>query len=211
MKTDQLIEALARGDGPVKPISPARKLVPAIAIGMGLGLALLAATVGLRADIGVNLPIVLAKAAFSGAFAMVGVLALMRLARPGAPFKAQLRFAIALLAAALAVGAIALIGEAPERRFFALTRGGFPWCLVLIPAFGAPAAAALAWFVRDLAPTRLTITGAAIGAAAGGVGAMVYAMYCPIDGVAFVSIWYALAIALSSALGALFTSRLLRW
>ena len=40
---------------------------------------------------------------------------------------------------------------------------------------------------------------------------MAYAMYCPTDSVAFVTTWYALAIAVCAALGALLGSRLLRW
>jgi hypothetical protein len=76
---------------------------------------------------------------------------------------------------------------------------------------GAPTAALLIWLMRAFAPTRLTMTGAAIGAVSGGVGAMAYSMYCPIDSVAFVATWYALAIALCAVLGALIGGKLLRW
>ena len=43
------------------------------------------------------------------------------------------------------------------------------------------------------------------------VGAMAYAMYCPIDSAAFVVTWYAVAIGLCAAIGALVGSILLRW
>jgi hypothetical protein len=65
--------------------------------------------------------------------------------------------------------------------------------------------------MRAFAPTRLMLTGAAIGALSGGVAAMAYAMYCPTDSVAFVTTWYALAIAVCAALGAVVGSRFLRW
>ena len=94
------------------------------------------------------------------------------------------------------------MGEMPERRMEAWMGGAFPWCVVLIPILAAPTAALLVWFMRAFAPTRLTLTGAAIGALSGGVGAMAYAMYCPTDSVAFVTTWYALAIAVCAALGA---------
>jgi hypothetical protein len=40
---------------------------------------------------------------------------------------------------------------------------------------------------------------------------MAYAMYCPVDSVAFVTTWYVVAIALCAALGAVVGARLLRW
>jgi hypothetical protein len=82
---------------------------------------------------------------------------------------------------------------------------------VLIPILAVPAAALLTWFMRAFTPTRITLTGAAIGALSGGVSAMAYAMYCPTDSVAFVTTWYTLAIAVCAALGALVGSRFLRW
>jgi hypothetical protein len=112
--------------------------------------------------------------------------------------------------AAIAAVAALLIAPAGE-RMAAWTGGRFPWCLVLIPILGAPAAAVMTWIMRDLAPTRLAPAGAAIGAAAGGIGAMAYAMYCPVDQVAFVATWYALAIALSAAVGAVVISRFIKW
>jgi hypothetical protein len=69
----------------------------------------------------------------------------------------------------------------------------------------------MVWLARSLAPTRLTLSGAALGALSGGLGAMAYAMYCPVDSVAFVTTWYVVAIAICAALGAVIGSRLLRW
>ena len=40
---------------------------------------------------------------------------------------------------------------------------------------------------------------------------MAYAMYCPVDSVAFVTTWYAVAIGLCAAVGAIVGTRLLRW
>lgn len=211
MKTEDLIDVLARGEGAAARPNIAPRLAVAVGGGLVIGLGLLLASIGFRPDIGVELPIVLAKTVFSAVFAIIGVAAVMRLARPGAGGRGRFIAALTLVGAAVSVGLVALIGEAPGQRFHALTGGVFPWCLVLIPTFGAPTAALLVWFARGLAPTRLAMTGAAIGAAAGGVGAMVYAMYCPIDGFSFVAVWYALSIALSAALGAILVARFLRW
>jgi hypothetical protein len=82
---------------------------------------------------------------------------------------------------------------------------------VAVPLLAAPTGAGLIWLARGLAPTRLAASGAAIGALAGGIGAMAYSMYCPVDSAAFVATWYALAIALCAAVGAIVGSILLRW
>lgn len=211
MKTDELIAVLARNEGEAPRKRHGVRLAWVLVGGFMIGLALLLSSYGLRYNIGVKLPLVLAKTAFSSVFAVLGVAAVIALVRPGAKTQARILAGAGVIVASVAIGLISLFGEAPDQRFHALTYGVFPLCLVLIPVFGAPTAALLAWFARDLAPTRLAMTGAAIGAAAGGVGAMVYAMYCPLDGFAFVSVWYAVAIALSSAFGALFGARLLRW
>lgn len=211
MNTYDLINALARAEEPVRPAPVATRFVMVVVGGFSIGLALLLTTMGVRPNIGVALPVVLMKAAFSAVFAMVGVAAVLRLVRPGAGGASRVLAALVLMGAAVAIGVTALLGEAPEQRFYALTYGGFPLCVVLIPLFGAPSAALMVWVARDFAPTRLAMTGAAIGAASGGVGAMVYAMYCPLDAVIFVSVWYAIAIALSAAIGAVAASRLLRW
>jgi hypothetical protein len=83
--------------------------------------------------------------------------------------------------------------------------------VAIIPLLAAPTALLLTRLLRDLAPTRLTATGAALGAVSGGIGAMAYAMYCPTDSAAFVVTWYAVGIALSAAIGAVLGTRLLRW
>src|SRR5690606_11552419 len=98
-----------------------------------------------------------------------------------------------------------------ERMEKLMGPSGMPWCLVLIPILAAPTAALLLWLMRSFAPTRLALSGAAIGALSGGVGAMAYAMYCPTDSLPFVVTWYSLAIGLCAALGAGLGSRLLRW
>jgi hypothetical protein len=118
---------------------------------------------------------------------------------------------VTLVFACLTVGAITLFTTAPGQRFEAFTGGGFPWCIVLIPFFGLPTAALLMWVLKDAAPTRLALAGASVGALSGGIGAMVYAMFCPIDSLAFVTIWYVAGIGVASAIGAFVGVKLLRW
>ena len=65
--------------------------------------------------------------------------------------------------------------------------------------------------LRELAPTRLRLAGAAAGALAGGAGAAVYALHCPEFGAPFLAVWYVLGMALPVAAGAWLGPRVLRW
>lgn len=211
MKTDDLIEALARGVEPAERPRWRRNLAITLAAGLVVSMLLVAIGLGVRSDIGAARMPIMMKAAFSALCAAVVLPAVVRLMRPGRPL--GWRIGAVLLFAGLcgAATVVALMGEMPERRFEAWMGGAVPWCVVLIPLIAAPTAALLVWFMRAFAPTRLVLTGAAIGALSGGIAAMAYAMYCPTDSVAFVTTWYALAIAACAALGALLGSRFLRW
>jgi hypothetical protein len=153
------------------------------------------------------------KAMFAAFGAAVMLPLAVQLMKPGRPLGWRIGAVFVFAGVCALATIVALMGEMPERRWEAWMggRGGIPWCVVLIPVLAAPAAALLTWFMRAFAPTRLTLTGAAIGAISGGVGAMAYAMYCPTDSVAFVTTWYAVAIAVCAALGAILGSRILRW
>jgi len=211
VKTDELIDALARGVEPAERPRWRRNLAITLLAGLVVAAVLVAIGLHVRPDIGeARMPVML-KAAFSALCAAVVLPLAMQLMRPGRPLGWRIG-AVALFAGLCAVCTIvALMGEMPERRLQAWMGGAIPWCVVLIPILAAPTAALLVWFMRAFAPTRLMLTGAAIGALSGGVGAMAYAMYCPTDSVAFVTTWYALAIAVCAALGAIVGSRFLRW
>lgn len=209
MNTKDLINALSQAE--VNTPRPARPWLAAVLLGLIGGLVLLMFAIGPRADLAAAIGPTLAKAAFSAAFAAGGLALVVRLARPGRPSAKRAWLVVGLVLASLAAAAIALIGADPSQRWQALTGGGAPWCLAIIPFLAVPAALALGAAVKRFAPTQLALTGAAIGAASGGMGAMVYALRCPVDSIAFVATWYALAIALSAVIGALLGARLLRW
>lgn len=208
MKTNDLIDALSRTSEPA-PRSGAAWTI-AVLLGLCGALALLL-LLGPRADLQTAIAPTLAKASLSAAFAAAALALVLRLARPGRPSRARLWWLAGLIAASFAAAAIALIGVEPGARWQAWTSGFVPWCVVIIPFLALPAALALGAVVKRFAPTELTLTGAAIGAAAGGLGAMAYSLRCPVDSVSFVTTWYAVAIALSAVIGALAGSRLLRW
>jgi hypothetical protein len=209
MKTDDLIDLLAKAGE--APAVRARPWALAALLGLLGGVLLLMATIAPRPDMELAIYPIFAKAAFSAAFAALGLGLVGRLARPGGAHRNWLMLLVGLGVISMAIAGVALMGAEPDERMRALTDGAIPWCLVFIPVLAIPAAIALGAVVRTLAPTRLALTGAAIGAAAGGIGAMAYALHCPVDSIAFVSTWYACGIAISAVLGAVAGQRLLRW
>jgi hypothetical protein len=211
MKTDDLIDALARDPAPPPAQPVMTRLAVAGATGLAIAVALVAFGPGVRDDIGVARMPVMMKAGFSAAVAAAAAPMLLRLTRPGRPLGWRAAAAGGFVVLAALVALIALAGPDPSRRLELLAAGMVPWCVAVIPALAAPIAALLAYALRDLAPTRLAATGSALGAVSGGVGAMAYAMYCPVDSAVFVTVWYSVAIALCAAVGALLGSRLLRW
>lgn len=213
MKTDDLINVLARDVEPAEKSRWAGKLTVTIIAGLVVAALLVAIGLGVRPDIGAARMPVMMKAMFAAFGAAVMLPLAVQLMKPGRPLGWRIGAVFVFAGVCVLATIVALMGEMPERRWEAWMggRGGIPWCVVLIPVLAAPAAALLTWFMRAFAPTRLTLTGAAIGAISGGVGAMAYAMYCPTDSVAFVTTWYAVAIAVCAALGAILGSRMLRW
>lgn len=211
MKTEQLIALLARGVEPAERPRAVRRMALTLAVGLALALALLLIGFGVRPDIGAARLPVLLKAAFSAAAAAALLPLAVRLMKPGRPLGWRIGAVLVFVSVSAVATVIALMGEAPEDRLSAWLGGSFPWCLVIVPVLAAPTAAALLWLMRGFAPTRLTLAGAAVGALSGGIGAMAYSMYCPVDSVAFVTTWYVLAIALCAAIGAVVGAKLLRW
>jgi len=211
MKTDDLINMLAKNVEPMERPRWAGRLAVTLAAGLLSAAALVLAVFGMRPDIGASMMMVLMKASFSALAAAVMLPLVMRLMRPGRPLGWRLGAVLVFVAICVLATLIALMGEPTQARMHAWTGGYFPWCIVFIPLLAAPTAAGLVWVMRALAPTQLTLSGAAIGALSGGVGAMAYAMYCPVDSVAFVTTWYVVGIAVSAAAGALVGSKLLRW
>lgn len=211
MKTDRLIDLLAQGVEPAERPKHLRRVALTLLAGLVLAAIVVIVGIGVRPDIGAARMPVMMKALFAAAAAAVLLPMAVQLMRPGRPLGWRVAGVVVFFGISLLAAAIALMGEAPEERMRAWMGDGFPWCLVVIPVLAAPTAAGLVWIARALAPTRLTLSGAAIGALAGGIGAMAYAMYCPVDSIAFVTTWYVVAIALCAAIGALLGAKLLRW
>jgi hypothetical protein len=213
MKTDDLIDMLARGPDLRLQARPLRRLLVPGLIGLSLCAVLMEMLLGMRSDIGraVLLPAFWIKAGFALALSASGALAVRRLSVPGAGLGA-LPLLIGLPLLVLWFIAAWVLWQAPPQARAALVWGQ-TWrvCTSLIVLLALPVFAAALLAMRRLAPTRLHLAGAAAGLASGATAALVYCLHCPEMSPVFVGIWYVLGMAIMTAIGALAGPRVLAW
>lgn len=211
MKTDDLIQLLARGAGPAPRAVAARRLAPGAAVGLLASGALAALFLGwvpvtLFAEVGPWFKLVYAAATAAAAAWLAA-----RLGRPLPRLGAPLALVGAVVGAALLVGLADWWRMPASERAGALLGHSAAQCPWNVLALSLPALAAALWALRGLAPTRPVAAGAAAGLLAGALGAFGYALACDELALPFVAAWYTLGMALAAALGALLGPRVLRW
>ncbi len=213
MKTDDLVALLASGVNAVDAHSLRRRALAGLAGGTLAAAAVMVAWLGVNPFLGTmpGRPMFWVREAFCTALAVVGVLVVARLGRPGATL-GRLPLLLALPVAAMWVlGTIVLVGAPPEERS-ALIRGvSWTVCSANIAALSLPVFVAVVAWQRRLAPTMLRRAGAAGGFAAGAIGALVYTLHCPELEAPFLGLWYVLGMMAPAVAGALLGPRLLRW
>ena len=211
MKTDTLIELLARDAGPAPRALAARRLWPAALLGLLVSACAAIAVFDAIPAALYATPAPWIKLASAGALALAAGGLSARLSRPAAPLAGTPRAVAAVVLAMAALGAISLAAEPAGSRLAALLGHSWWSCPVSVLVLSLPALAAALWAVRGLAPTRPRAAGFAAGLLAGSVGACGYALSCPEVSPAFVAVWYTLGIGLTGALGAALGPRVLRW
>lgn len=213
MRTDALALMLASNAGPVDRWIPARRLAIAMAIGTAVATVMMVALMGIRPDIGTAVQTggFWLKLGFAGAVAAASLVAVARLCRPGRRLSLAPAAIAAPFAPIWALAITALVSADAEQRLALLLGKTWMVCPFLIAMLAAPILAAALWAVRGLAPTRLRMTGAAVGLLAGSSGAFVYSLHCPEMEAPFLATWYVLGMFIPAALGAALGPRLLRW
>jgi hypothetical protein len=212
MDTDQLIRTLA-----------ADNTHRARPVGFALMLALLAAApvsllmffteFGVRPDIMVAMrnPFFDLKFAVTLALAIAAIAVSLHLSRP----EASLRGFGWLLLAPVGILAAGIGGEMMmPQRLPMMTRlvGKNSWvCLTVIPLLSLPILAGALIGLRHGAPARPAVSGAVAGLLSAGLAATLYASHCTDDSPLFVAVWYTVATALVTAIGALAGAKLLRY
>ncbi len=212
MKTDDLINALV-ADLPARPVRLIRIFAGALVAGIAVSLLVCMLWIPPRPDF--------AQAAFSirvlvkfivaSSLSVAALGLLTRLVRPGAPngFWGYLWMAAPLML--IFAVALELYVVPPDLWRAKLIGVNARYCVALVPLLSLGPLAGILFALREGAPTRLRLTGAVAGLAAGGIAATLYASHCTDDSPLFFACWYSLAIGIVVALGAWLGPRLLRW
>jgi hypothetical protein len=212
VRTSELIAALAADPVP-EPIRLDRRIAAAVAIGLAASVALYWLMLGPRPDVAAAADTMRFWMKFvdSFAFALPTVLLTLRLARPDAKPRALALWLIAPFVL-LGAGVVAELLLVPQSAWMSRLMGANAMhCTITIPMLAAPVLAALIIALRAGAPMHPGLTGAMAGAAAAGVGALVYASSCPDDSPLFVATWYPLATLICMGAGALAGRWFLDW
>lgn len=213
LRTENWIDLLASRSEPVGARRAGPLMARLLPWGLAGSLALVVSGYGLRDDLaGVALlPMFWLKLGAPLAIALAGLVLLHRLGRPGVGAgRAWWGVALPVLLLWL-VGAGQWLATVPAERPPLLWGQTWRSCVFSIGLIAAPVWVAALAILRQLAPTRPRLAGAAAGALAGGAGAGVYALHCPELTAPFLAVWYVLGMALPTLLGAALGPRLLRW
>lgn len=211
MKTQSLIEMLAKGAGPAPQAPVLRRMAPMVALGLiASGLFALVSMGSIPAAMWATTAPWL-KLTYGASLALAAGWLTARLSRPVARTEWPLRAVLAVFATMLTLGALALMTSAPDQRMATLFGETWLTCPRNVVALSLPALAGALWALRGLAPTQLRAAGFNAGLMAGALGAMGYSLVCPEVSPTFVAIWYSLGILLTGLLGAVLGPRLLRW
>ncbi|HEX6397501.1 MAG TPA: DUF1109 domain-containing protein [Steroidobacteraceae bacterium] len=210
MKTESLIRLLAADAGrPVNGIGGVLRL--AWAGGAAGSLLLFELLLGPRANLAWTYSDVdfIVKIACMACLAFTAALELDAVARPLRRGRRLHRLGLAPLLLLVAV-ILELGATAPHTWLTSIVVRNAVVCLAAIPVLSAPPALLLMFALKRGAPTRPRVAGAIAGLASGGIGACLYAFFCPVDNALFVATWYPLAIGTVTATCAM-AGRWLRW
>ncbi len=211
MKTDELIAMLARDAGPAPRGVVARRIGPAMVLGIVASVVLAFAVLGFVPAATFAFAAPWFKLAYAAAMVAAAAWLTGQLARPVGRTSGPSSAVVGVALVAALVGALSWWATPGEARMSGLLGHSWALCPWFVLGLSLPALAALLWALRGLAPTRPRAAGLAAGLLAGALGAGGYALACTELAMSFVAAWYTLGIAMAGALGALLGPRVLRW
>lgn len=213
MKTDDLIAALVADLAPVDPVRTERRFFAKMMSGALVALVAVLLWLGPRPDIAAaaQLPMFWLKLALPASLAVAALVALRRLGYPGMRLGRVPLAVVAPIALIWLMAAAALLMAAPAERLPLVLGDTWQKCPLTIALLSVPATALAFWALRGLAPTRLSLAGAAAGLFAGAAAALAYALHCPEMEAPFLAVWYVLGMLIPAGVGALLGRQLLKW
>jgi hypothetical protein len=213
VRTDDLVSLLAAGVQPIDARRTARRHWLAITGGLLGALAITAGVLRFNPALSHELfePMFWVRETYCAVSGLLGFVAVNRLARPGIRLGAVPAGLGAVVIVMWILAAAVLLAAPPQERAHLLFGGTAAVCPFLIALVAAPLFIAFIWVLRDLAPTRLRLAGAAGGFAAGSFGALMYSLHCPELAAPFIGVWYLLGMLIPTAIGASLGPRLMGW
>jgi hypothetical protein len=211
MRTEQLIDMLAREAGPAPRAVAARRLAPAMLLGLAASAVLAMLVLGPLPGAAFHTSAPWIKLAYALSLAVAAAVLTARLAKPIARLKVPQSAVSAVVVVMALAGLAALLMTPAEGRWAAVIGQTWLLCPWFLMGLSLPSLAGILWAVRGLAPTHLKRAGFACGLLAGSIGAAGYALACPESSTTFVAIWYTLGIGLTGWLGQVLGPRVLRW
>ncbi|PSH64556.1 hypothetical protein CU103_11705 [Phyllobacterium sophorae] len=213
MMTNDLITRLT---GELKPV-PRTAVIMRVATGLGISLAasaiLMLLWLGMRPDLAEASTTMMfwTKFSYTLILAVAGAWAVKRIAHP----LGSIRVNLGLMAGAIVVMiilAFAQLAMTPPDEYMAMLKGRtIAVCTFNIVILSLPLLIGAFWVLRGLAPTRLTVAGAAAGLAAGAIAALVYSFHCFESAMPFIAVWYTLGVLVAGLIGAITGRFILRW
>lgn len=197
------------------PVSPRSGRGAALALGLVavIGFMAVAATLGIRPDIlaGSPNPMVLLR---GGLLLMLGGIAAasaLAMSRPLVGRNDHSWAGAAAMAAMVPAAALTFALLQPAAAFRAVWWSSAVNCLGVSLTAAVFFASILVAHLRRGAPVQLVRAGWVTGLAAGSLGVLVYSIHCPANHVAYIGLWYSLAIGISAVGCRLIVPGLIRW
>ena len=213
MKTRDLVNRLASDISPVERYAVPKLLNRALMLGLAGSTVLLVALYGVRSDMPelILTTMFWVRLVFPLAIIATAIKLAERLGRPGAPLRfAWFAVVLPIVTMLLAAGSI-LLATPPGYRLQLMLGTTWRTTTASVVVLSFPSLTAMMHAMKQLAPTRLALAGAGAGLLAGAQGLLVYSLYCSEMAVPFWGVWYVLAIAITTAIGAAIAPHCLRW
>lgn len=212
MDTDRLISALA-ADNDHRPQPVRTQLAMALLVTLPVAAAMMLVTIGLRPDFmaAMRNPFFDLKFVITLALAIPAIVISLHLSRPEAVLGRWVW--LLLLSPFILVAAIIAEMTMPQRSPMMTRMVGKSamQCTMSISLFSLPILGAALLALRQGAPARPAFVGALAGMMSSGLAATVYAAHCTDDSPLFVAVWYTIATAVVTVIGAFAGARVLRY
>ena len=211
-RPEALIDMLVADLKPVAPLTQSGGMARAgLAALAAIGIAVFG--IGIRRDLAVGQldPVFLLSSGLFLLLACASAWSVIQMSRPHVG-NHQTGWAWAMAMAALLPVSGLLTWIVSLARGATLTIDGEGWkCLVMGTALGALMAVLLTLWLRRGAPTLPERAGLLTGIAAGSSGIFAFAIHCPHNDIAHISLWHGLAVVVSAVLGRWLVPFAIRW